>query len=71
MQSNNYERMRRIVLSDKYNAVSEGFNADLAALAKRYFEVDGIKSEIYFDADLQVVITLSVKRVKEIKRVLA
>lgn len=71
MQSKNYERAQRIVLSDKYEAVSGDFNADLAALAKRYFEVDGIKSETYFDDTLQIVVTLSVKKVKQIKRVLA
>lgn len=71
MQSKNYERAQRIVLSDKYEAVSGDFNADLAVLAKRYFEVDCIKSETYFDDTLQIVITLSVKKVKQIKRVLA
>ena len=71
MQSKNYERAQQIVISDKYNAVKTDFNEDLAALAKRYFEVDGIKSEAYFDDTLKITVTLSVKKVKQIRRVLA
>lgn len=71
MQSKNYDRAQRIVTSDKYQAVRPEFHAELAALAKRYFEVEGITSEAFFDDDMQIVITLSVKKVKQIKRILA
>lgn len=71
MQSKNYERAQRMVLFDKYDAVKEEFHADMAALAKRYFEMDGIKAEVYFDETMQIVVTFSVKKVKQIKRVLA
>lgn len=71
MQSKNYERARAMVLSDKYNAVRPEFCEELATLAKRYFEVDGITTETYFDGTLQIVLTMSVKKVKQIKRVLA
>lgn len=70
MQSNNFERALTMVLMDKYNMSKNEFNAALAELAKRYYEVDGIKSEAYCDDNLQIVITLSVKKVKQIKRVL-
>ena len=68
MVSKSYERAQRMVLSDKYNAVSESFQADVAQLVKRYFEADVIKVDTYCDGTLQVVFTVSVKRVKLIKR---
>lgn len=71
MQSKAYLRAQRMVQTDKYEAVRAEFNSDLAALAKRYFEVDSIKSEAFFDDNLQIVLTVSVKKVKEHKRVLA
>ena len=71
MQSKNYERAQSMLLIDKYNMTKNDFNADLTALAKRYFEVDGITSETIYGDNLQIVLTISVKKVKQYKRVLA
>ena len=71
MQSKNYDRAQRIVLSDKYLAVSDDFNAEIAALAKRYFELDCIRSESFCDGKLQISVTFTVKKVKQTKRILA
>lgn len=71
MQSKNYERAQTIVQLDKYNATKTEFYADLAELVKQYYSAEGITAEAYYDDGLKVVITLSVKKVKQIKRVLA
>lgn len=71
MHSKNYERAQSIVLIDKYNMSKNEFNEDLTKLVKRYFEVDGIKAETFYSDNLQIVLTISVKKVKQYKRVLA
>lgn len=64
MQSQNYKRAQAMVLSDKFNMAKSQFFEEFSALANRYFVVGALRSEAYSDEDLQVVITLSVKKVK-------
>lgn len=68
MSSVSYKRAQAMVLSDKYNMTQTQFFAEFAQLANRYFEVGSISSDVYSDGELKVVITLSVKKVKEVKR---
>ena len=68
MPSQNYDRARAMVLMDKYNGASDDFYAEFTALAKRYFIVDAIRSDAYCDDNLQIVITMAVKKVKDGKR---
>ncbi len=67
MSSISYKRAQAMVLADKYNVMQPQFFADFAQLANRYFEVGAISSDVYSDGELKVVITLSVKKVKEVK----
>lgn len=71
MQSKNYERAQSMVLLDKYNVTKNDFNEEMTKLIKRYYEADGIKVETFYDDNLQIVLTISVKKVKQYKRVLA
>lgn len=66
--SQNYDRARTMVLMDKYNGASSDFYAEFTTLAKRYFIVDAIRSDAYCDGDLQINITLAVKKVKDNRR---
>lgn len=68
MQSQNYKRAQAMVLSDKYNMAKTQFFEEFSAMANRYFVVDSLQSETYSDEDLQVVITLSIKKVKQARR---
>lgn len=70
MYSKNYKRAQTMVLADKYNLSKSEFYAELAELANRYFEVNAIVSDAYDCNGLQIAITLSVKKVKDLKRVL-
>lgn len=69
MSSVSYNRAKAMVLNDKYNSVKEQFNSDLAALANRYFVVDSIVSDAVDCDGLQIAVTLTVKKVKEVNRV--
>ena len=71
MASKNYNRAQTMVMLDKYNMAKNQFHADMTDLAKRYFEVDSIVEETYASNGLQIVLTVSVKKVKDLKRVLA
>lgn len=66
--SQNYDRARTMVLMDKYNGASKDFSAELMSLAKRYFVVDCMRTDAYCDDNLQIVITLAVKKVLETRR---
>ena len=66
--SQNYDRARAMVLMDKYNSASNDFYAEFTALAKRYFIVDAIRSDVLLDDNLQIVITMAVKKVKDGRR---
>ena len=68
MSSLNYKRAQAMVLSDKYNMAKSQFFEEFSALANRYFLIDSLQSETYSDEDLQVVITLSIKKVKLSRR---
>lgn len=68
MQSQNYKRAQAMVLSDKYNMAKSQFFEEFSTLANRYFVVDSLQNETYSDEDLQVVITLSIKKVKQVRR---
>ena len=68
MSSLSYDRAKAMVLADKYNSVKEQFNSDLAALVNRYFVVDSIVSDVIDCDQLQIAVTLSVKKVKELKQ---
>lgn len=71
MSSKNYKRAQSMLLADKYNLSQSEFYAELSALAARYFEMDALKVDILDCGELQIVLTLAVKKVKECKRVLA
>lgn len=60
-----------MVTMDKYNVSQNEFFQDLTSLAKRYFELDGIQAETFFDEKLQITLTITVKKAKDVKRVLA
>ncbi len=64
MSSVNYQRAQTMVLCDKYNLNKTQFYAELAQLAKKYFELESIYAELERSKNLQVTITLSVKKVK-------
>lgn len=63
-----YNRAKAMVLNDKYNAVKEQFNSELTALVNRYFVVDSIVSDVIDCEQLQIGVTISVKKVKELMR---
>lgn len=71
MSSQNYKRAQTMLLADKYNLSKSQFYVELTELAKRYFEVDAMSADVFDCGELQIVVTLSVKKVKEYKKVLA
>ena len=71
MSSQNYQRAQSMLLADKYNLTKSQFYAELAELANRYFEMGAISTDILDCGELQIVVTLSIKKVKECKRILA
>lgn len=64
MSSVNYQRAQTMVLCDKYNLNKTQFYEDLTRLAKKYFELECILATLECDKNLQVTITLNVKKVK-------
>lgn len=68
MSSKNYDRAQAMVLLDKYGLTRDRFHEELASLAKRYFDVECISVDAYYDNALQISVNLSVKKVKNVKR---
>ncbi len=65
MNSKEYKRAQSMVLMDKYNLARTEFFKQLAELASRHFEYDGMTVDTYNGENLNVVITISVKKVKQ------
>lgn len=60
-----YKRAQAMVLSDKYNMSRTDFFKQLAELASKHFEYDGMTVDMYSGDNLNVVVTISVKKVKQ------
>lgn len=57
-----------MVLRDKFNYRQNEFFADLAKLVSRYMECDGLTVETQRGATDNMIITISVKKVKSVSR---
>ena len=63
-QSQVYERAQAMVLADKFNYSKTEFFAELAKLVSRYMEYDGLTVDVGKGAHANMVITVSVKKIK-------
>ena len=63
-QSQLYERAQSMVLLDKFNYRQKEFFAELSNLVARYMEYDGLTVEVERGANANMLITISVKKVK-------
>ena len=63
-QSQLFARAEAMVLQDKFNYRQTEFFADLRKLVARYMEYDGLTVELDTGAHANMIITISVKKVK-------
>ena len=63
-QSRVYNRAQAMVLQDKFNYNKTQFFSELSKLVSRYMEYDGLTVEIEKGAHSNMVITVSVKKIK-------
>lgn len=63
-QSRVYERAQSMVLQDKFNYRQTEFFSELSKLVSRYMEYDGMTVEVGRGAHSNMLITISVKKVK-------
>ena len=63
-QSQIYERAQSMVLQDKFNYRKTEFFGELARLTSRYMDYDGLTVELGRGAYSNMVITISVKKIK-------
>ena len=63
-QSRQYPRAEAMVLYDKFNYRQTEFFADLSKLVARYMECDGMTVEVERGANCNMILTISVKKVK-------
>lgn len=62
----NYNRAQSVVLKDKYGFLSEAFFAELTTLLKQYVEYDGLSVEYAKGASGNMIVNISVKKVKPV-----
>ena len=70
-QSQLYLRAQSMVLQDKFNYKKTEFFSELSKLVARYMEYDGLTVEVDTGTHANMVITISVKKVKPTFRPLA
>ena len=70
-QSQIYERAQSMVLQDKFNYRQTEFFAELNKLVARYMECDGMTVNVEQGTSANMLITISVKKVKPTFRPLA
>ena len=70
-QSQIYERAQSMVLHDKFNYRQTEFFGELNKLVARYMESDGMTVNVEQGANANMIITISVKKVKPTFRPLA
>ena len=63
-QSRVYERAQSMVLQDKFNYRQTEFFNELSKLVSRYMECDGLTVEVGKGARSNMLITISVKKIK-------
>ena len=63
-QSLVYERAQSMVLADKFNYRHTEFFNELSKLVSRYMECDGLTVEVERGAHSNMLITISVKKIK-------
>ena len=70
-QSQAYNRAQAMVLQDKFNYRQTEFFGELSKLVAAYMEYDGLTVETHCGTNSNMVITISVKKVKPTSRPLA
>ena len=63
-QSQLYNRAESMVLQDKFNYRQTEFFAELSKLVARYMESDGITVNVERGVSSNMIITISVKKIK-------
>lgn len=63
-QSADFERAKAMVLSDKFNYKKTEFFDELSELVARYMEYDGLTVETAVGKNNNMIISISVKKVK-------
>lgn len=63
-QSMVYARAEAMVMQDKFNYRQTEFFAELNKLVARYMEHDGMTVETHYGANSNMIITISVKKIK-------
>ena len=70
-QSTVYARAEAMVMQDKFSYRQTEFFAELNKLVARYMEYDGLTVETHCGSNSNMVITISVKKVKPSSRPLS
>lgn len=63
-QSKVFERAQSMVLQDKFNYRQTEFFAELSKLISRYMQYDGLTVEVGKGSQANMLITVSVKKIK-------
>ncbi|MCM1533978.1 MAG: hypothetical protein NC099_04925 [Corallococcus sp.] len=63
-KSDSYSRAQAMILCDKYNLGKTEFFKELSSLAAKYVEYDAMTVETYEDNGLNIVVTITAKKVK-------
>ena len=63
-QSKVYERAQAMVLADKFNYSQTEFFAELSKLVSRYMDYDALTVDVGKGAHSNMLITVSVKKIK-------
>lgn len=64
MKSRQFERAEAMVCADKFNMRKSEFFADLNKFVSGYMEFDGLTVELTRGANANLIVTVSVKKVK-------
>ena len=62
MNSSNYNRAQAMIMDDKYNLSRTEFFKELRLLVSKYMECDAITVDTYSDVNLNIVVTISAKK---------
>lgn len=62
MKSNNYNRAQAMILDDKYNLSRTGFFQELREVVAKYMECEALTVDTYSDGNLNIVVTISAKK---------
>lgn len=62
MPSDSYNRAQAMIMDDKYNLGKTEFFKELKQVVTKYMECDALTVDTYSDGNLNIVVTISAKK---------